>query len=170
MSNKILITYASRTGSTAGIAERIGKILTESGAEVDVLPMREVSDLAKYKAVIAGSAIQSQQWLPEAMQFLKAYREILASKTVVIFSICMTLAMPNGAKYRDEVAKWLDPVRQLVMPIDEGYFAGTLDINKIPGWMNKIKFHISVFLGVWKPGDHRNWSAINTWVKNLEIF
>ena len=104
------------------------------------------------------------------MQFLKAYREILASKTVVIFSICMTLAMPNGAKYRDGVAKWLDPVRQLVRPIDEGYFAGTLDIGKIPGWMNKIKFHISVFLGVWKPGDHRNWSAINTWVKIWEYF
>ena len=34
MSNKILVTYASRTGSTAGVAEAIGKTLAESGAQV----------------------------------------------------------------------------------------------------------------------------------------
>ena len=40
MSNKILVTYASRTGSTVGVAEAIGKTLAESGLQVDVRPMR----------------------------------------------------------------------------------------------------------------------------------
>ena len=35
MSNKILVTYATRLGSTAGVAEEIGKILTESGASIE---------------------------------------------------------------------------------------------------------------------------------------
>ena len=70
MSNKILVTYASRAGSTAGVAEAIGKTLIEGGAQVDVLPIQEVKDLTPYQSVVAGSAIQNKQWLPEAMQFM----------------------------------------------------------------------------------------------------
>ena len=43
MSNKILVAYASRAGSTAGVAEAIGKTLTESGVQVEVRPMASVS-------------------------------------------------------------------------------------------------------------------------------
>jgi hypothetical protein len=46
MNNKILVTYASRFGSTAGVAEAIGKTLAENGMNVDVLPMREVKNLS----------------------------------------------------------------------------------------------------------------------------
>ena len=46
MNNRLLVTYASKTGSTAGVAEAIGKSLAESGAQVEVLPMRDVRDLA----------------------------------------------------------------------------------------------------------------------------
>jgi len=42
MTNRILVTYASYTGSTAGVAEAIGKSLAEGGAQVDVLPMQAV--------------------------------------------------------------------------------------------------------------------------------
>ena len=56
MSNTILVTYASRTGSTVGVAEAIGKTLTESGLQVEVLPMTEVKDLTLYIAVVAWSA------------------------------------------------------------------------------------------------------------------
>ena len=70
MSNKILVTYATRTGSTIGVVEAIGQTLAESGVEVEVRPMQEVTDLSPYQAVVAGSAIQGKQWLPEAMRFL----------------------------------------------------------------------------------------------------
>ncbi len=39
MTEKILVTYATCTGSTVGVAEAIGKTLAESGLEVEVLPM-----------------------------------------------------------------------------------------------------------------------------------
>ncbi|OGO34223.1 MAG: hypothetical protein A2W35_03650 [Chloroflexi bacterium RBG_16_57_11] len=85
MSNKILVTYASRTGATAGVAEAIAKTLAENGAEVDVYPMQEVFNLTPYHAVIAGSAVQNRQWLPEAMQFIRTHQTELNRKPFAMF-------------------------------------------------------------------------------------
>jgi menaquinone-dependent protoporphyrinogen oxidase len=167
MSNKILVTYASRTGSTIGVAEAIGKTLAEGGAQVDVLPMQEVRELSPYSAVVAGSAIQSKQWLPEAMQFIQAHRGELASKPFAAFLVCMTLAMRNGESYRPFVSGFLAPVRALVKPVSEGLFAGTLDIRKVPSFGDRLKFRLSVLFGVWSEGDHRDWSAIQEWASRL---
>ncbi len=167
MTNKILVTYASRTGATAGVAEAIGKTLAESGAPVEVLPMREVKDLASYRAVVAGSAIQGSAWLPEAMQFIQTNRLALAQKPFASFLVCMTLAMPNAANYREHVATWMAPVRAVVRPVSEGLFAGALDIRKVPSPGDRLKFRLSVAFGVWSEGDHRDWDAIRAWAENL---
>jgi menaquinone-dependent protoporphyrinogen oxidase len=167
MSNKILVAFASRTGSTAGVAKAIGKTLSESGAEVDVLPMQEVKDLAPYRAVVAGSAVQGKQWLPEAMQFMRTFRGPLSQRPFAAFSVCMTLAMRSGEQYRPHVAEWLGPVRSLVRPVSEGLFAGVLDIGKIPSLGDRLKFRLSVVFRVWSEGDHRDWEAIREWAVSL---
>ena len=167
MPNKILVAYASRIGSTTGVAEAIGRTLAESGAQVDVLPMQDVKDLTPYRAVVAGSPIRDRQWLPEAMEFVQEHRAGLARKPFAVFLVCMTLAMPNGEKYRQGVVEWLQPVRALVRPVSEGLFAGTLDMSKIESWRDRLKFRVSVALGVWTEGDHRDWKAIRQWAENL---
>jgi menaquinone-dependent protoporphyrinogen oxidase len=167
MNNRILVAHASRTGSTAGVAEAIGKSLVESGAQVEVLPMQDVRDLAPYRAVVAGSAIRGNKWLPEAMQFVQAHQATLAQKPFATFLVCMTLAMPNGDKYREHVAGFLQPVRALVKPVSEGLFAGVLDISKISSLGDRLKFRLSVIFGVWSEGDHRDWNAIRAWAESI---
>ena len=167
MSDKILVTYASRAGSTAGVAEAIADALSESGAEVDLRPMQDVRDIASYRAVVAGSAIQGQKWLPEAMQFLRTFQAPLTQRPFAAFSVCMTLAMRNGEQYRSSVAEWSRPVRALARPVSEGFFAGVLDIGKIPSFGDKLKFRLSVLFGVWSEGDHRDWDAIREWAAGL---
>jgi menaquinone-dependent protoporphyrinogen oxidase len=164
--NRILITYASRNGSTAGVAEAIGRTLGQNGTRVDVLPMTEVQDLTPYQAVVAGSAIQGGQWLPEAMQFVQEHRSELTRKPFAAFLVCMTLAMKKG-DYRDHVAAWLAPVRAQVRPVSEGLFAGVLDISRIRSLGDRLKFRISVMAGVWSEGDHRDWNAIRAWSESL---
>ena len=167
MNNKILVTYASRFGSTAGVAEVIGKTLTENGMDADVLPMQEVKDLSQYQAVVAGSAINAGAWLPEAIQFVQTHRAELAQKPFAAFLVCMTLTMRNADQYRSHVADWLEPVRALVRPVSEGLFDGGLDIGKIPSFSDRLKFRLSVLFGVWKEGDHRDWNAIRAWAEGL---
>ena len=167
MSNTILVTYASRLGATAGVAEAIGKTLTDNGAQVEVRRMDEVTDLTPYSAVVAGSAIRDKQWLPEARQFMQTHQAALRQKPFAAFLVCMTLAMKDGEKYRPHVATWLDPVRALVKPVSEGLFAGVLDIGKVSSFSERLSFRVSVLFGVWKEGDHRDWNAIRDWAARL---
>ena len=166
MSEKILVTYASRTGTTAGVAEAVGNTLDSSGLPVDVLPVSAVQDVAPYRAVVAGSAIQGKQWLPEAMQFVQTHQAALRRKPFAAFLVCMTLAMKKG-DYRSEVAAWMQPVRALAPTVSEGLFAGALDISKVPTWRDRMMFRISVAMGVWSEGDHRDWDAIRAWAESL---
>ncbi len=168
MSNKILVTYASRTGTTAEVAEAIARTLTESGAQVDVLPMQEVKDLAPYQAVVAGSAIRKSKWLPEAVQFIRAHQSTLLHKSFAMFTVCITLAMKDSEKYRPVVQGWVAPMRSLVRPLSEGLFAGKLDFSRLPFNWDTFLLRVSVALGIFPHGDRRDWKAIRTWAEDLK--
>ena len=167
MTQKILVTYASRTGSTAEVAEAARNILTDKGAEVDLLPVQSVHTLDPYLAVVAGSAIQNRQWLPEALDFIHNHQSSLIQKPFAMFTLCMTSAIRDGEKYRHQVSEWLNPVRRILPPVSEGLFAGVLDISKIPNFSDRLKFRLSVAFGIWSEGDHRDWKAINAWADDL---
>jgi menaquinone-dependent protoporphyrinogen oxidase len=167
MNQRILITYASRTGTTAETAEVIRTILEEGGAQVDVLPVQAVRDLAPYRAVIAGSAIRAARWLPEAIQFIRAHQAALRHKPFAMYTVCITLAMQNGEQYRNAVREWTAPVRAIVPPLSEGFFAGMLDFNNLPFNWETLKLRATVAIGVFPRGDRRDWNAVRTWAESL---
>lgn len=167
MNNKILVAYASRSGSTAGIAEAIAETLSKSGAAVDVLPMREVETLDGYSAVVAGSAINGSKWLPEGMKFLRAHQTDLNRKKVATFMVCITLGMKGAEKYREGLKDWMSPVWALVHPVSEGYFAGRLDFKKLPFSFSTLGMRLAVLFGIFPKGDQRDWQAIQLWAESL---
>jgi menaquinone-dependent protoporphyrinogen oxidase len=168
MSKKILIAYASHTGTATGVAEFIGKSLADEGHVVDIIPVHDVKDMAPYQVIVVGSAIQAAKLLPEAMEFLENHKIELNTKLFAVYLVCMTLAMKKAEKYRHFVSGWLEPVRMIAKPVSEGLFSGKLDISKVPNRSDRIKFRLSVLMGIWKEGDNRDWNAIGEWVSDLK--
>jgi menaquinone-dependent protoporphyrinogen oxidase len=160
MENKILIAYASRCGSTGGVAERIGQTLCGQGAAVDVRLVGNVKDIKPYQSVILGSAIRMGKWLPEEVKFVKTHQEALSRLPVVYFAVCLTMKEDTAEK-RSEASAYLDPVRNefpRIKPVDIGLFAGMVDYHRLSfayGTILKLKKIPS--------GDFRNWEAVNAW-------
>lgn len=165
---KILITYASRSGSTTEIAEVIGERLSQCGMRVEVLPMQAVKNLSAYGAVIAGSPIRNSKWLPEAIQFVETHRSVLSQKPFATFTVSITLAMSNTEPYRQAVAKWTQPVRAQVNPVSEGLFAGRLDFSKLPFNWDTLKLRAVVALGIFPKEDRRDWKAVSQWADDVQ--
>ncbi len=84
--NKILVTYATKHGATAEIAEKIGAVLQAAGLAAEVLPVDQVETLSKYGAVVFGSAVYAGQWRKEAISFLEANQQVFAEMPVWFFS------------------------------------------------------------------------------------
>lgn len=168
MNDKILVTYASRAGSTAEVANAIGQTLSASGAQVEVLAMQDVKDLAPYRAVVAGSAIRQSKWLPEAAGFIQTHQVALSQKPFAMFTVCITLAMSNTDQYRSAVSAWVAPVRAQVRPVSEAFFAGMPDFSKLPLNWDTLMLRATVALGIFPKGDRRDWNAIRIWATNLK--
>jgi menaquinone-dependent protoporphyrinogen oxidase len=84
---RVLVAYATGHGSTKGVAERIATRLAEAGAQVDARPVDDVDDLAGYDAVVLGSGVYNQSWIPSATEFLRANSAALAARPVWLFSV-----------------------------------------------------------------------------------
>ncbi len=165
VSADVLVTYASRAGSTAEIADVIHQTLAHNGLIVDLRPMQAVHDLSRYHAVVAGSAIQREKWLPEAMNFLQEHQAALRQKPFAAFLVCMALSRPT-ARAQQSAQGWMQPVRALAQPVSEGYFAGALELRKVPLAYWPL-FRVAILLGLWAEGDYRDWDAIRQWAGDL---
>ena len=91
MNTQVLVTYATKYGSTAEIAEKIGQVLRHTDLHTDELPADRVTNLSSYKAVIFGSAVYMGGWRKEAAKFLKVNEKVLEEQLVWLFS-----SGPNG--------------------------------------------------------------------------
>lgn len=168
MSKMILVTYATRCGSTAGIAAEIATTLADLGFPTDLLPMQKVASIAPYPIVIAGSAIQGGQWLPEAFAFLRTHATDLRHKRFATFCTCMMMTIEPSATLRNALFNdFMTPVRAIAQPLTEGAFAGAFDIDNISSWIDRVGMKIHQGLTPMPQGDFRDWEAIRNWATEL---
>jgi menaquinone-dependent protoporphyrinogen oxidase len=130
MSQKVLIAYATRAGSTGEIAKEIGDVLIAKGFAVDVVPVRKVRDLSPYRAVIVGSAVRVGKWQPEAVKFVAHNKTRLGEIPTAFFTVCLT-AKDKTDEACEKVSAFLGPVRATHRPDLEGVFAGRIDLAKL---------------------------------------
>jgi menaquinone-dependent protoporphyrinogen oxidase len=101
---RVLVTYASKHGSTAEIAQEIGETLNRSGLTVDCIEAGEVHGVEGYDAVVVGSAVYIKRWRGEARRFLRHYSDELSQRPLWVFS-----SGPVGEPKSDPNPSWLEP-------------------------------------------------------------
>ena len=164
MKNGLLIAYGSRCGSTGGVAEAIGQVLSKAGTAVDVRLVKDVNDLSPYQGVIVGSAIRMGKWLPEAVEFVKTHQDTLSRVPVAYFAVCLTMKDDTVENHRKALG-FLDPVRKQfpqVKPVDIGLFAGAVDYKKL-----SLAYSLILKVKGAPEGDFRNWEVIRTWAAGI---
>jgi menaquinone-dependent protoporphyrinogen oxidase len=163
MDKKILVTYATKYGATAGIAGRIGHVLQEAGLSPEVRPVKEVRDLTPFSAVVLGSAVYAGQWRQEAAEFLMTNERSLTERPVWLFSSGPTgdgdpVALMKGWRFPEAQ----QPIADRIRPRDIAFFGGEIDIEKL-NLPEKL-----IVKGLKAPvGDYRDWQTIETWAEAI---
>jgi menaquinone-dependent protoporphyrinogen oxidase len=164
MDKKVLVAYASKYGSTGGVADAIGKELCNRSAAVDVCMVKNIGDLTPYRGAVIGSAIYMGKWMPEAADFVKRNRGVLGQIAVAYFVVCMTMGQPTEDNRRKALA-YLDPVLKevpQVKPVEIGTFAGALHYSNLSMPTKMIMKAKGA-----PEGDFRQWDVIRAWADGL---
>jgi menaquinone-dependent protoporphyrinogen oxidase len=159
---RILVAYASKSGTTAEVAEVIGETLAGEFIRVELRPMVEVQDLHLYDAAVIGSAIRASKWLPAAVEFVELHQYALRQIPVALFTVCLTM-MADTPDNRLLVEEYMRPVLKLVQPVTIGLFAGRMEPARL-GLAERL-----IARTVQPPqGDFRDWDAIRLWAADLQ--
>lgn len=161
MERKILVAYATRTGSTAEVAEAIGMRLCAAGMDAIVPPIADVPDVEAYAGFVLGSAVRYAAWLPEMHDFLAEHRARLSDRPVAFFTMHM-LALGDAPEAVAERANYTSKAKELVQPVDEIFFEGKIDLSQL-----SLFDRLAVRLVKSPVGDRRDWDRINAWANDL---
>lgn len=161
MDKVILVTYATRAGSTAEIANTIGETLAARGFRVEVKPVKSQPALDGYAAVILGSPIRMGNWLPEMVKFVEANQAALATLPTALFTVHM---LNTGEDEESRAAReaYTASVRALLPNAENVYFEGTMDFSRL----SLLDRFISKMVKA-EEADRRDWEKIRAWANTI---
>ena len=188
--NKILVTYATNSGSTVEVGRTVVEEIQKTGSEVDFLPIAEVRDLSAYSAVVLGAPM-ILGWHRQALRFLRRNRAAMSKMPLAVFVTCMSLTktgdtsiqgipivvdenLPKPPKRVDHLsfkenyslpANYLRPILHACFqkPVSIAFFGGQLNFSRMQWWA--MIFVILILQA--QAGDKRNWDAIRSWAGGL---
>jgi len=188
---KILVAYATNAGSTVEVAQAIGEELGKAGHQVEVRPIKEVTTVEQYDAVVVGAPM-IMGWHVSAVNFVKKNERALSKLRTAYFLTAMSLTQDSIAKSR-EIPISIDPrlakppknpgklsfregyasidnylpsllkASAQTKPVSVGFFGGKLDLMRLKLWQ---KLFVMLVVQA-QPGDYRNWPFIREWAANL---
>ena len=163
----VLVVYASRYGSTKGIAEFIAGRLRERGLDAEALSVDASPDPAAFDAVVLGSAVYLGRWMKEAVAFAERHRASLTSRPAWLFS-SGPLTLKDGVTMDDPdvVPQEIAALQEMIQPRGHRIFFGALDPGKL-GFAQRALRHLPAARAVLPEGDFRDWNAISTWADEI---
>jgi menaquinone-dependent protoporphyrinogen oxidase len=161
LGKKILVAYASKSGTTGEIAQAIGKSLSDRGANVSVQSVNSVASLDGYHAVVIGSGIRMGHWLPEAEEFVRKHESQLKQLPIAFFTVHL-LHLDDGESSRAQRQAYTQAVRQILTPKTEVFFSGRLEFARLTIFERWISNSMKA-----QEQDLRDWKKIHAWAEGL---
>jgi menaquinone-dependent protoporphyrinogen oxidase len=177
-----LVVHASRHGSTAGIADRIGEVLHGKGIQTAVASASSRPDPTGFDAVIIGSGIYLGRWLEDAIGFVERNRVTLVTKPVWLFSSGplkgANMSKPGSDPLVDALGpedgpgsgghKQLTALATAVNARENHVFYGAYDPADPPQTVPERLLRIMPFSkGILPTGDYREWDVIEAWAGGI---
>jgi len=161
---RILVTYATRHGSTREIASAIGEELTAAGLDVDVIEAHPGIDVHKYDAVVVGSPAYGGKWLPDAALFLIVNEQKLAGRPLALFTAgTLGVRKPRSAlREHEETVKDLQQLAPDLNVISTALFHGAFSRSVLP-----LCLRLMDLMAGTPQGDFRDWEAIRGWGQRI---
>jgi menaquinone-dependent protoporphyrinogen IX oxidase len=189
--DKILVTYATLSGTTVDVAEAVGAEIAKSGAPVDVLPIAKVKSLDGYSAVVVGGPMIAG-WHRAALGFLRKNRKQWSRIPLAIFVTAMSLtltntnmvdgvplciddglpkppARPDRLTFRENYARVENYARPIInaarpgKPVGVAFFGGRLEYGRLPWWA--VVFAMLIIQA--PAGNKQNYTFIQSWAARL---
>jgi menaquinone-dependent protoporphyrinogen oxidase len=161
---KVLVTYGTWAGSTAGVAEWIAEGLRQTGADVTLVPAEDAPGPEGFDAIVIGSAIRAGMWNKRAKRYVRKHADALSELPTAFFSVGLTVTEETDDAYdrsREFTEKMLSQVPD-VTAADIGVFAGAFDPAKLGGLVGFAMRNADV-----PTGDFRDEDEVIEWAKDL---
>jgi len=155
----VLVAAASRHGSTAEIAEAIGRTLRERGVAADVAAVDELETVEGYDAVVLGSAVYMGRWLEPARRFAADHGAELGSRPTWLFS-----SGPVGEPPKPEPTDAVDvaEIEGATQARSHRVFTGRIDRHGLGFAERAVVAALRV-----PDGDYRDWDEIAAFAREV---
>lgn len=165
---KVLVGYASAHGSTAEIAEFMGRLLRAFDVDVTVARLDDVQDAGGYDVFIVGSPIHAGMWLQSMSLFFERCADALKAKRTYLFITCIRVLEDDGLAHA--LQYYVHQPTLDALGIDTvGVFAGKLAMSEIDWnerWVLSSNYD-GTEASKLVNHDYRDWSAISTWLLDI---
>ena len=164
MSNKILITYLTQSGSTREIALAIQKEFSNKQIETDLLDIKDVKNISCYHAVVLGLPLYMFHWPAAGTRFLNRHRKsIEAGIPVTLFT--------GGPTEKGDEAEWETVNEQIRNELKKVPWFKPVSLKGVGGKLDPLTLAFP-----WKlipamrnlpVSDLRDWDDIRNWANTL---
>jgi menaquinone-dependent protoporphyrinogen IX oxidase len=159
---RVLVTAASRHGSTHEIADALARRLQEAagdrGLTAAALHAENRPDPAGFDAVVLGSAVYGGSWLEPARDLAHQHVAVLRARPLWLFS-----SGPIGAPpYPPDEPYDTATLTGLLAPRGHRVFPGRLEPSRLSAPERAVVTAMRAPVG-----DFRDWDAVGTWAVEI---
>ena len=161
---RLLVTYASKSGATGEIADRITTSLCNRGYAVDLKHFPDVGDISTYSGFVMGSPVYMGRVMGSFVSFIEKFQQGLRSRPSAFFGVGLTMK-EDSPENRTEMDTYFAPAIDALQPEKINYFGGRIKMDTLP-FLYRV-FAQADTEGILTEGDYRDWNVIDNWANQL---